>query len=174
MSRFVPVPRRSDIVVQEFENEVLIYDLRKQKALCLNETASKVWQMCDGKRNVTEIANLLSKESGLAYSEDVILLTLGQLKRDRLLEFAKTHSIDFPDINRRQLIHKIGLASVITLPFISSLVAPSAAHAQSCVVMVPGTGCTGAGMFCAVATNMCCTCSCLPSAVPPIGSFRCA
>lgn len=41
-----------ELVVQEFEKEVLIYDLNNHKAYTLNETSSLVWRMCDGKTSI--------------------------------------------------------------------------------------------------------------------------
>jgi hypothetical protein len=41
--------RESNLVVQDLNNEVMIYDLTENKALCLNETASIIWRLCDGK-----------------------------------------------------------------------------------------------------------------------------
>lgn len=38
-----PISRKANIVLQEFENEILIYDLSINKAFCLNRTSeSKV------------------------------------------------------------------------------------------------------------------------------------
>jgi len=36
--------------VKQADGEVLIYDLERNKAHCLNNTAARVWQYCDGER----------------------------------------------------------------------------------------------------------------------------
>ena len=51
-----PVSRKKNIVIQELEEEILIYDLAKNKALCLNESAKMIWLECDGTNSVTEIS----------------------------------------------------------------------------------------------------------------------
>ena len=40
--------RHDELVVQELPDEVLVYDLRKHKAHCLNQTAAFVWNHCNG------------------------------------------------------------------------------------------------------------------------------
>ncbi|NJM54458.1 MAG: PqqD family peptide modification chaperone [Blastocatellia bacterium] len=55
-----PVSRQANIVVQDLESEVSIYDLSINKALCLNETSALVFQLCDGTNSVAEISNLMS------------------------------------------------------------------------------------------------------------------
>ena len=46
--RIAPKARKENLVVQESNGEVLIYDLDTNKAFCLNETSALVWQACDG------------------------------------------------------------------------------------------------------------------------------
>lgn len=43
---FYPIARKTDLVIQEADDEVLIYDLSTNKASCLNKTAAFVWQNC--------------------------------------------------------------------------------------------------------------------------------
>ena len=38
-----PRRRKDEIIVQELNGEVLIYDLKSNKAICLNEVSSLVW-----------------------------------------------------------------------------------------------------------------------------------
>lgn len=126
-----PVSRTSDIVVQNFDNEVLIYDLTENKAFSLNETSALVWQLCDGHKTVSEIAKSLSEKLKSPISEDFVMLALEQLKRDNLLENASEVSTDFGGLSRREVIRKVGFASLVALPVISSLVAPLAVQAAS-------------------------------------------
>lgn len=58
----LPKSRECEIVVQGFEKELLIYDLSINKAFCLNETSTLVYQLCNGKNTVAEISNLISKK----------------------------------------------------------------------------------------------------------------
>ena len=152
-----PQSRQSNIVTQELENEVLIYDLITNKAYCLNETSAMIWQMCDGKKSVTEISQSLTKKLKQPITEDVIWLALDGFKKDNLLENNDQFEINFNGMSRRQVIRKIGFASMIALPLIASVVAPSAAAAQSGGIIAllgacpPGTGCL-AGLTCVTCT----------------------
>jgi hypothetical protein len=125
-SRF-PVARKSGLVVQEMPDEVLVYDLNSNKAHCLNQTAASVWRACDGKTSVSEIATSF----GAGANEDLVWLAIDQLSESNLLE-AQIRS-GFVGQSRREVIKKIGLASMVALPVIASLVAPqNALAAQSC------------------------------------------
>jgi hypothetical protein len=165
-----PVARQTDLVVQELKGELLIYDLLVNKAYCLNETSALVYQLCDGSRSVREISGQLSRELKSPVPEDLIWVALEQLKKSNLLAAGEELEISFGGgLSRREAIRRVGLASVIALPVISSLVAPTAADAQSgggtCpsnVCIPPGqdacAGCTGTQTFTVFAsTNGSCT-----------------
>ena len=126
-----PKTRSENIVVQEMENEILIYDLKENKAFCLNETSAMIWQLCDGKHSVAEMSLSLSKKLNQPMNDDLIWLALDNFKKDNLLEDNEQLEINFSGLNRRQVIKKIGFASMIALPIVSSVIAPSAAMAQS-------------------------------------------
>jgi hypothetical protein len=122
-----PVARKSGLVVQEMPDEVLVYDLNTNKAHCLNQTAAKIWMASDGKTSVSQIAANLGKGG----NEDLVWLAIDQLNETNLLE-SKVAS-PFGTQSRRDVIKKIGLASLVALPVIASLVAPqNALAAQSC------------------------------------------
>ena len=56
-----PKSRNNEIVVQEADKELLIYDLTTNKAMMLNETSAIIWQMCDGKTTVGQMSGQLAK-----------------------------------------------------------------------------------------------------------------
>src|SRR5688500_18473437 len=126
-----PTSRREDIVVQGLFGEVLIYDLKADKAFCLNETSALVWGNCDGTKSVGEIAKSVGEKTNTSVSEELIWLALDQLKKENLLSDDTEIVSKFKGISRREAIRRAGLASMIALPVISSLVAPTAAAAQS-------------------------------------------
>lgn len=126
-----PLSRKENIVIQEFANEILIYDLSKNKAYCLNETSSMVWQECDGTKNVSEISQTLAKKLKANISEDIVWLALSQFKKDNLLSNNEEMISEFDGLSRREIVKRIGFASMVALPIISSVVAPTALHAQS-------------------------------------------
>ena len=57
----LPKAKTSEILVQELENELLVYDLKTNKAFCLNETSAIVFQLCDGTKTVAEISQMLNQ-----------------------------------------------------------------------------------------------------------------
>lgn len=127
-----PTARKSGIVVQEVPDEVLIFDVESNKAHCLNLTAATVWKSCDGKTSIQEIASILEKQSGKDVSDDLVWLAIDQLNENSLLESNVTPK--FVGQSRREVIKKIGLASMIAIPVVASLVAPRSAMANvSCV-----------------------------------------
>jgi hypothetical protein len=160
-----PEARQSELVVQEFESETLIYDLRIDKAFCLNESLTTVWRLCSGTNSVAEITDLLNRKMKTPVTDDFVWLALEQLKNHDLLKNSEQLEIDFNGLSRRQIIKKVGLASMIALPVVASVIAPNAAMAASGCVnpggLAPGTFLGGAGGvgFCSDpnAANLTCT-----------------
>jgi hypothetical protein len=127
----IPKARVNELVVQELGTELLIYDLKNHKAYCLNETSALIWQMCDGNRSVSGICRLIEKKLKSTIDKDFVWLAIDRLKTENLLENSHEVFVDFSGLSRREAIKKVGLASMVALPLISSLIAPTAAMAQS-------------------------------------------
>ena len=130
-NRIKPVTRKTDIVVQELNNETLLYDLKSNKAYCLNETSALIWHLSNGRRTVSEIRDEMSARLKTPINEDFVLIALDQLNSDGLLEEAIQLDNRFAGLSRREVIKKVGFASAVALPMVSSLIAPEAANAQS-------------------------------------------
>jgi hypothetical protein len=126
-----PTARKSGLVIQEVPDETLVYDLESNKAHCLNQTAALVWRSCDGQTSIPEIARLVEEQAGGKVTEDFVWLAIDQLSENNLLE--QELRANFDGQTRREVIKKIGLATMVGLPIIASLVAPqSVLAAQSC------------------------------------------
>jgi hypothetical protein len=128
-----PQSRKANIVVQDLDSEVLIYDLKINKAYCLNQTSALVFQLCNGKNSLPEICEQMSFRLKTFVSEDIVQLALEELKKENLLENADELPNHFAGLARRDIIKKIGLASMVALPIVSSIVAPVSVNAQSCI-----------------------------------------
>ncbi len=124
MNKLPPV-RSQDIVMQDLGQEILLYDLAINKAFCLNQTASTVFRHCDG---ITNLADLKLKNRHL--SDEVIFLTLDLLDKNNLIE-SPNYQSPFVGLSRREIIIKAGLTSMIALPLISSVIAPTSAMSAS-------------------------------------------
>ncbi|MGI8787291.1 MAG: PqqD family protein [Pyrinomonadaceae bacterium] len=144
-----PTARKEGLVIQEMPDEVLVFDTETNKAHCLNETAAFVWKACDGTNSVAEITKLFGDKSGKQVPQELVWLAIDQLGEKNLLD-KKVEANFFAGQSRREVIKKIGLAAVIALPIVSSLVAPSSASAVTPCSTVNGTACTGqqAGQCC--------------------------
>ena len=141
--KICPKSRTDNVVVQETNEEVLVYDLDSNKAVCLNVTAAIVWKLCDGKRTASEIAEEVSRQLKKPVTDELIWLAIDQLKAENLLSNGEAIETSFNGLTRREIIRKVGIASMIALPLVSSIVAPKAVAAQS-ISCVVGT-CIGFG-----------------------------
>ena len=143
----LPQARHSDLVIQEVEDETLVYDLRDDKAYCLNSTASLVWSYCDGKTSTGEVVSALEQELGPPVDEELVHLALRRLDRARLLDERWNPGSHAGLVTRREFLRKAGIAVAagILLPTVISIVAPTAAQAATCVTdcgtMPQGTPC---------------------------------
>ena len=126
-----PQSRKENIVIQELEKELLIYDLAINKAFSLNETCAMVWAECDGEQGIPEIASILSRRTKGLVNEEVVWLALDTLQKENLLTDNDSRLATFNGMNRRQLIRKVGYASMVVITLITSLIAPTAANAAS-------------------------------------------
>lgn len=131
MNKF-PKIRTANILVQELDKELLVYDLNINKAFVLNETSAIIYQLCDGTKTVAQISDLMSQKLKNLVSEDLVWLALNELKRDGLLENTDEWKNPLAGLSRRAMVKKVGLATMVALPTISILTAPLAAQAASC------------------------------------------
>ncbi|NNF00660.1 MAG: PqqD family protein [Pyrinomonadaceae bacterium] len=129
--KYHPLARNSNLVLQHFGDELLIYDVATNKAVCLNNTAAFVWQACNGKNTIPMIAETMSTLLGEFVSEDLVWLALDDLDKDGLLQGGSCSDHRFEGLSRREIIRKVGFASMVGLPMVSALIAPPASMAQS-------------------------------------------
>ena len=127
----VPKARHNDLVIQELEDEVLVYDLKRNQVHCLNPTAALIWEHCDGKQTVRGLARLLEQKFGVVTDEEVVLLGLRQLNQFHLLQDQTAPTAGTERISRRELGRRLGAVAALSLPLIVSVVVPTAAQAQS-------------------------------------------
>jgi hypothetical protein len=134
-----PRVRKQGLVVTELPNELLVYDLERHKAHCLNPTAALVFKQCDGRKSVEQVARTLGKELDVAADERLVWLSLDRLARANLLEARPTPPLAAERYSRRELVRRVGLAAA-TLPVVATVLAPSPAEAivSGCVA-----DCTG-------------------------------
>ena len=152
-----PKVRTLDVVLSELDDELLIYDLRTASCFCLNPLSAAVWNACDGRTSVSQIAARASASLGEPIDERLVWLALTEIKDDGLLEDGEEIATPYEGMSRREALKTIGALSA-TLPVIYAVRVPAAAAAA--------TICTGAVGNCTFgAVDLC---VCLP--IAPVGS----
>jgi len=146
----LPKARANGLLVRELEDELLVYDLNRHKAHCLNTTAAKIWNQCDGEKTVTQIAASLSNESGTQVDESVVWLGLKSLERNYLLTEQITRTLGAKAVTRRDVLRRLGVGAAVALPLVTSVFAPRATEAATCKTV---------GQLCA-ANAECCSGTC--------------
>lgn len=151
-AQVLPLARTDRLVVQELPDEVLVYDLERHEAHCLNKASAAVWKHCDGRTTVAEMTRRLGREFDAHVDEDVVWLALVQLRKFRLLEEG-SGNVPLQKVSRRDLVRKY-LPAALAVPLILSVPAPTPAQSLSrcagpcdpCSAGIPccsGLGCEG-------------------------------
>jgi hypothetical protein len=143
---FKPCARKDRLVVETLPEEMLVYDLDRDRAHCLNETAAMVWRHCDGKRTSKEIAESLSQKLKHPVDEKIVWLALDQLKRNYLLQDAQLPPSPLTGLNRREVVRALGLTAAFAIPVVASIVAPTPAQAATC--LPGGATCSSSAQCC--------------------------
>jgi len=145
-SQPLPQARAEKLLVQELPDEILVYDLTRHKAFCMNKPAAAVWKHCDGQTPVAEIARLAQEELRRPIDEEIVWLALAQLEQASLLR-ERVSLVDRREITRRQVLRKIADGVVFALPLVTAVTAPTAAQAAS-RCNVTSTNCNAATVGC--------------------------
>ena len=125
-----PLARKDGLVIKELPDEVLVYDLDRDHAHCLNQTAAFVWQHCDGRNTTEQIARKLGQQFDCSVDEKIVWLALDRLARNHLLETQPVPPQEIQGMNRRAVMRALGLAAV---PVVFLIVAPTPAQTGSCL-----------------------------------------
>ena len=123
----LPKARTDNLVIRELDDETLVYDMERDEAHCLNQTAALVWNRCDGKTTAAQAARSLEGRLHVSVDADLVWLAVKQLKRFHLVNGAGKP----PAVSRRDLVLKYAPLA-LTLPVIMSISAPAPAQAASC------------------------------------------
>jgi hypothetical protein len=130
-------------VVRELPDETLVFDLRTNKAHCLNQAAALVWRLCDGRTDPAALAAALRDELGVPDGEAAARLALEQLSRRGLLERPVEAAAPAERIGRREALRK--LAVLGALPLVMTVAARHASAATS--LCLTGDPCRPLGLM---------------------------
>ena len=131
--QITPRARTTELLIEELENELLVYDLASDRAHRLNATAATVFRHADGTRTVADLVDVLGEQAGVDADEDLVLITLDGLVEAGLVEDYEQRPTKDARASRRRFIGKVGAvgAAAASLPVVHSIVAPTVAQAQS-------------------------------------------
>jgi hypothetical protein len=118
--------RRAGLIIQEVEGEYLVFDDKSNVAAALNLPATRVFQVCDGTRDVDQIIDQLST-GDMPLSEDAVRLALAELAGNGLIDDAPTEA----GTSRRKLLMALGAAAALAVPAVELIKAPAAAAVAS-------------------------------------------
>jgi hypothetical protein len=171
-----PLARTESLVIEDMDDELLIYDELNARAHCLSGDAARVWRACDGTRGTKALAEHLELD------HDIVLTALSQIENVGLLDQG-------PSLNgstRREFAAKagkIGVASAMA-PMVYSVLAPTPASAatpsvaqclyysaQSCDGCSNICGCCCCCQGCSTATQSACK-ICLPTGLCGTANFQ--
>jgi hypothetical protein len=148
MEHTKPSARKTGLVVKKLNSETLVYDVEKHQAHCLNQNAAFIWEHCDGKRSVDELADLFDNIDHLSADQrqQIVWIVLAELSKSHLLEKPIEKTQTPQGLSRRQLMKVAGIAALIAIPAVTTIIAPTAAHASTC--LPSGQGCTTSAQCC--------------------------
>jgi hypothetical protein len=137
----LPRARADELVIEELDGELLVYDLRTDAAHCLDEEAAAIWRACDGKTRVAEIAATVDT------TPEAVDHALEELSERDLVEGIGDHS-------RREAVKLALTAGAVgaALPIVKSIVAPTPARGGTFSCFPDGAGCA--------VDNQCCSLNC--------------
>jgi hypothetical protein len=131
-------------VTRDLGDELLVYDLERHKAYCLNHVAMQVFRHCDGETTIPDMASRIGDALGIPVDERAVRLGLVRLEKAHLL-----HSSAVPILHtsRREMLTTLGKAAVVVMPLVTAITVPTSAEAASgCLPL--GSPCTGSMQCC--------------------------
>src|SRR5688500_11321043 len=81
-----PKARGDGLLECALDNELVLYDMNRQRAHSLNQTATLIWRYCDGKTTVGDLSQRLHQELNLPKDDEVVWLALDRLQKASLLQ----------------------------------------------------------------------------------------
>jgi len=117
-----PLARTADLLVEEFGDELLIYDQRSDRAHCLTPAASRIWGACDGSASVEQLGSALNLDAA------TLARALEELEACGLLDNGPATGVTRREATAKLV--RIGAAAA-SAPLIYSITAPAPAMAAS-------------------------------------------
>ncbi len=130
--------KKEGLIYERVYDEIVVYNEDRQEASSLNSTAAEVFEICDKASSITDLRESIKKNYNKTLNDDVILLTLYDLKKADLIELN-----DKPSelLGRREVLSKIRNSAVALalLPTITTITAPETKAQSSTTTMMMTT-----------------------------------
>src|SRR4051794_14208275 len=129
----LPQARKDRIVVQDVDNETLVYDLNNDQAHCLDPLTALVWRHADGQTTLPTLLDLARREAGAGTDEQSVESALKSMAGANLLVEHAGQASDAEAHSRRDVIRRAAaIGGLAAASFsITSIVAPTPAQAQT-------------------------------------------
>ena len=158
-----PLARTEDLIIEDLDDEILIYDTKTARAHCLSGAAAMVWRACDGDLSEESLADSLDLDG------ETVQIALAQLEEKGLLDVGPVPLLEGNGHTRREFTistAKVGAAAAAA-PMIYSILAPTPAAAATPSVaqclFYSASSCNGCTNIC----GCCCCCEgCSTATVP--------
>ena len=139
-----PRARTSRLVTRDLGDELLVYDLERHKAYCLNQVAMQVYRHCDGETTIPVMARRIGNALGMPVDEQAVRLGLVSLEKAHLLDSPLAPILH---ASRREMLRTLGRAAVVVVPLVTAITVPTSAQAASGCIP-EGSPCTNSGQCC--------------------------
>lgn len=119
-----PTARTQDLILEDVDDELVVYDKRSKTAHALSREAAAVWRICDGELSVPQLGERLGFEPA------VVEHALDALRNSELLLDEPSR----PGYSRRQAVTRMAVAgsAAFLAPFVYSVSIASAQGCPSC------------------------------------------
>jgi hypothetical protein len=114
-----PDARTEALLTETVDDELLVYDLERDRAHCLTPAAAAVWRACDGERTPAQIARVAGLDEAVV--------------AQALRELAEAHLLRAPARKKRGPSRRDVLVAAVVAPLVLSISVPAAAQAASCI-----------------------------------------
>lgn len=117
-----PLANRDAVLLERVGDQLVVYDQARRRLHVLSRSAALVWQHCDGRREVAELAEITARELGTPVEHEVVLLALQQLEEAGLLRTAHRSTPQVDSATRRAVLSRAlgGLAAGVLMPIVTS------------------------------------------------------
>ena len=121
----LPLARKEHLLIQDLQDEVLVYDQRTDNVHCLSRVSAFIWRHCDGHTEVGQIAARIEGELEFRADEAFVWEGLDRLEEAGLLQqpIARPEGVAREGLLRREVL--------VSLLAITTVLAPTPTQAQT-------------------------------------------